>query len=390
VAMATPSTGLFPTHAAVAGAMEPRGDATAKRRAWLFNPVVDFLGLGGGSLVVMALIAALLPKTPEARATLAAITFFVAHAINNPHFAHSYQIFYRDFARKAFGDTTPPVLRLRYIVAGIAVPAALAIFFAVAIPLGDVRLLGLAGNAMMLLVGWHYAKQGYGMLMVDAAFKRQVFQPAERKALLLNTHVGWVVFWLTANAVLSQRSLWGVSYYMLDVPTELMWAGLAVLALTTLRTAAILARKARREGTLPWNGLIAYTSALYIWLFTFQDPLLLLVVPAFHSLQYLMVVWRYQLNVAHGEARKAPPIRRPASRAWMHLGAFAVVGIVFGFAGFWAVPSILAVTMPYDKAIFGTTLFFFVGWVFINVHHYFLDTVMWRRENAETRTYLFG
>ena len=28
--------------------------------------------------------------------------------------------------------------------------------------------------------------------------------------------------------------------------------------------------------------------------------------------------------------------------------------------------------------------------LFINVHHYFLDSVMWRRENPDTRRFLFS
>jgi hypothetical protein len=35
-------------------------------------------------------------------------------------------------------------------------------------------------------------------------------------------------------------------------------------------------------------------------------------------------------------------------------------------------------------------MFLFVFWICINVHHYFLDNVMWRRENPDTRKYLFG
>ena len=34
-------------------------------------------------------------------------------------------------------------------------------------------------------------------------------------------------------------------------------------------------------------------------------------------------------------------------------------------------------------------MFLFVFWIFINVHHYFLDNVMWRRENPDTKKYLF-
>lgn len=35
-------------------------------------------------------------------------------------------------------------------------------------------------------------------------------------------------------------------------------------------------------------------------------------------------------------------------------------------------------------------MFLFVFWIFINVHHYFLDNVIWRAENPETRQHLFA
>ena len=34
--------------------------------------------------------------------------------------------------------------------------------------------------------------------------------------------------------------------------------------------------------------------------------------------------------------------------------------------------------------------FLFIGWTFINIHHYFIDNVIWRRDNPEARRYLFG
>jgi hypothetical protein len=33
----------------------------------------------------------------------------------------------------------------------------------------------------------------------------------------------------------------------------------------------------------------------------------------------------------------------------------------------------------------GATPYFAAFFVFVNVHHYFMDTVLWRRENPETR-----
>jgi len=29
-------------------------------------------------------------------------------------------------------------------------------------------------------------------------------------------------------------------------------------------------------------------------------------------------------------------------------------------------------------------------WVFINIHHYFIDNVIWRRENTDVSKYLFS
>ena len=39
--------------------------------------------------------------------------------------------------------------------------------------------------------------------------------------------------------------------------------------------------------------------------------------------------------------------------------------------------------------VLGSSLFFFIVLIFINVHHYFLDNVMWRRGNPEVAKYLF-
>jgi hypothetical protein len=69
---------------------------------------------------------------------------------------------------------------------------------------------------------------------------------------------------------------------------------------------------------------------------------------------------------------------------------FVLTGLLLGYLGFWGVPQVLDKLVPYDRVAFGGTMFLFVFWIFINVHHYFLDNVMWRRENPDTRKYLFS
>ncbi|TIN05539.1 MAG: hypothetical protein E5Y14_32990, partial [Mesorhizobium sp.] len=68
---------------------------------------------------------------------------------------------------------------------------------------------------------------------------------------------------------------------------------------------------------------------------------------------------------------------------------FIIIGSILGILGFWLVPIALSALIPYNKEVLGSSLFLFIAWIFINVHHYFLDNVMWRRGNPEVSKYLF-
>ena len=387
--------------AMVTGARSAHSGNRAARSRWLFGPWIDFLTLGGGSFIVLAAMAAFFPEDEASRVALAGVMLFLAHFVNHPHFAHSYQFFYNEFARKAFSPES--TLAARYRFAGIMVPAVLITFFAVALAQGSIALLGLAANVMFFTVGWHYAKQGYGILMLDAALKGIRFDANERRRLLWNTHLVWVTYWLLANDALKEKELWGISYYLLDVPDSLIVAMVTLVAVSTLSVARDLFAHWRAERTLPVNGLVAYLAAVYVWLAVGRlDPVLLLVVPFFHSLQYIAVVWRYQLNVHSGHAASgsAPGASRAAVgedgwRRWLRsapvgLARFAIAGGILGAAGFWWAPVAANALSGYDRAVFGATLFLFIGWTFINIHHYFIDNVIWRRENPETRRHLFS
>jgi hypothetical protein len=100
--------------------------STPQRRA-LHSPLIDFLLLGGASLFILPL-AGLMPHEYAPHALLFAA--FMSLWINYPHFAHSYQIFYRDFANKLKGNGYAQHLRWRYAFAGIAVPITMAAAFA--------------------------------------------------------------------------------------------------------------------------------------------------------------------------------------------------------------------------------------------------------------------
>lgn len=364
-------------------------------RRYLFGPVVDFLCLGGSSFLILPLLM-LVPVEPY-KAQVASLMLILAHAINHPHFAHSYQLFYRGFRAKAFTRGLGAGMQARYILAGILVPIGLAGFFAYCIFAGDVGLLGQGANIMALFVGWHYVKQGYGMLMLDAVLKRRFFNDGEKKLLLINSYAVWAAAWLSANRYVRTNELFGLQYYTLDLPDPLVLAAQTAALLTSLAALWAFFTHWRNTGQVLVNGAAAYVVSLYVWLlFVHVHPLWVFVVPALHSIQYLIVVWRFELNYERDHVKKPEFRKRSLVRDLFgdnlaaHLAMFGAGGLALGFLGFWGVPLLLNVFVPYDQQLFGGLLFLFVAWIFINVHHYFLDNVMWRRENPDTKRFLFS
>lgn len=360
---------------------------------YLFGPVADFLMLGGSAFLILP---ALFFVPREYEGSLAATMVVVAYLVNYPHFAHSYQIFYRNFGRKARGDGYDRSLQLRYIFAGVIVPAIMALFFAYGAATSNTRLLGFAANAMFFFVGWHYVKQGYGMLMVDAVLKRKFFDNRDKKVLLVNSYAVWILAWLQTNTAVTAGQYYGLQYYTFAAPSWITDIVLAAAVASTAATLLMLASRWRKNGGgLPYNGIVAYVASLYLWILIARiNPLWLLVVPALHSLQYLAVVWRYQTNVERDvldAARDPEPkiLSVLGPRYKLRVWGFIIGGAALGYLGFWLIPFMLTALVPYDKQVLGSSLFFFIVLVFINVHHYFLDNVMWRRGNPEVSKYLF-
>ncbi|RWD43345.1 MAG: hypothetical protein EOS36_32635 [Mesorhizobium sp.] len=372
-------------------------DASATKAAapgkYLFGPVADFLMLGGGAFLILPILL-LVPL--EYEGLVAATMVVVAYLVNYPHFAHSYQIFYRNFGRKLSGKGYDRSLQLRYIFAGIVVPVIMGAFFAYGAATANTRLLGYAANAMFFFVGWHYVKQGYGMLMVDAVLKRKFFDDRDKRVLLVNSYAVWILAWLQTNTAVTQGKYYGLEYYTFAAPSWIANIALLAAVASTAVTVLMLINRWRKNGrALPYNGIVAYVASLYLWILIARiNPLWLLVVPALHSLQYLAVVWRYQTNVERDgqDAGKDPQPKilsflGPLYR--LRVLGFIVGGGALGYLGFWLIPFVLTALIPYDRQVLGSSLFFFIVLIFINVHHYFLDNVMWRRGNPEVSKYLF-
>jgi hypothetical protein len=138
----------------------------------------------------------------------------------------------------------------------------------------------------------------------------------------------------------------------------------------------------------PLSPLVGFLITIWLWtVYSSLDPLMMYVIPALHSIQYLYVVWLLKRNEAR-EAEGPPLFGKPTG---LRLGILAASAIGLGWILFRGAPELLdgALVMtsaPGEaQADLGATPYFAAIYVFVNIHHYFMDYVIWRRENPDTR-----
>jgi len=83
-------------------------------------------------------------------------------------------------------------------------------------------------------------------------------------------------------------------------------------------------------------------------------------------------------------------LARALPAPWTSFTFFVVLGVLLGFLGFYGLPRSFDSLVPYDRHLLGPSMFLFAFYIFINIHHYFLDNVMWRRGNPDVQQYLFA
>ena len=178
----------------------------------------------------------------------------------------------------------------------------------------------------------------------------------------------------------------GVIYPTLRHPFWLEPVTGVIFLLSAVLLVVALARKWRREGGLPLGPLVGFLVSVWLWTaFSGIDPLLMYLIPALHSVQYLYFVWLLKRNEAR--AHEGPPtFGRPPS---VVVGAWLFGSLALGWLLFHLLPDALDATLVYERAArlsdLGVTPYFAAIFSFVNLHHYFMDAAIWRRENPELK-----
>ncbi len=375
-----------PASEAIASAPEVRAEARGAR-------IAEWLLVGGATFVLLPL-AWLLRRAlglDAADYAFGFTMFYAAYVINDPHFAVTYLLFYKNVRRRALSPEVALAARVRYIVAGFVAPAALVVWAGCAIAFRSAQALGWMVQLMFLLVGWHYTKQGFGVFSVLSARRGVHVTARERGVILGHCYAGWAFAWANPATKAGEFEEKGVVYW---APAHPRWLELltgAALALSTVALVVLLVGMwMRTRRTLPAGPLATLLVTVWAWtIFSSIDPLLRYVIPALHSVQYLYFVWLMKRNEAR-EAEGPPTFGRPVA---VRVGALAVSALALGWFLFRGAPTLLdtAFAAPAHghhgsvAGPLGETPFFAAFFVFVNVHHYVMDGVLWRRENPDTR-----
>lgn len=379
----------------------------ARARA-LTTRFVDFWLLGGASLAVW-LVMVVAQGFRSAWAidqhfkNLTVTTASLALLVNYPHFLLSYKLAYtrgRAFVRLHWWQLVAVPLLLvvvfawafaRYDAPVAQMPAIVAVQRILA-PwgsnarvfsgprLGDL-LFGLTFNVMLFTVGWHYTKQVFGCMTVYAHFDGYPLSKPQRAIVKWALLSLWWLNFVYANATGAQQTFSQFQYYSFDVPgvlvpvtTALVAAGVALVAYAVFWT------NYRDRGVAPGLNMIVPFVALYVWWLpvTRQFEFYFLLTPLFHSLQYLAFVYKLEdvrmREAGHAELR----------------ATLLITGIVIaGWLAFEFVPNEVDTLLGTFQS-WQMFFFFTAAMLFINIHHYFIDNVLWRFKDPAVKQYLLA
>jgi hypothetical protein len=388
-----------------------------RSRNYLLSPFWDLLMIGGGAIGSLWLILWLIPsqrhaiEDPTRMALLGTVAQGLMFIVNYPHFMVSYQLLYDGYAKKLRRFESKPAMRWRYINAGLIVPALLVGFLAYAawrgVTRGEYALIGWGLAAMYFSVGWHYMKQSFGVFVMLSALKSIFYTPWQRRIFLWNCYVTWLYSWcigpLAPSAYIHNKGIHMAQKAAAAVvlpsapafvpPTWLQYALLALFLLSSLTTLGALLYSWKKQGKIPsFTALLGYSSMYYLLAFAnWMHPAWLLIVPFFHSLQYLLFVAAYRRGHYRQDLHLASTLPDPEKARKRLRGQherFYGYAFLLGILGFYLIPGLLdhySLSGKWLPASFFMTAFT----IFINIHHYFIDNVIWRKENTEVGERIF-
>lgn len=340
------------------------GEALPRPRS-ILSPVIDFLLVGGLSIIVFTPL--LLMNRVDLIMIGAGAQALLAGFINMPHFMASYRLVYRD--RESI---------LKHKWASIYVPAILLVYIGIALweAQSSTALVIVLITVSSTYLAWHYTGQVWGMMASYGYLGGVTFDKTER--FLVRTGLRILLVW---------HLTWFL-YTQLRDPSRVRGLYLVVSAGTAIAFvlgAIGLFKLWRRTGKVPPARALVAWLAIFVWYAMMaRDPKAIFWIQIAHALQYLAFPIRVEINRTVAQ-RKPSSLSVGAHMALYGLALVAVsyvVGVIVPGRAMDAVGSMFGEEPGKAAPI--------LILMFINIHHYFTDGVIWKISNPDVRKELFA
>lgn len=340
----------------------------------------EALVIGGLSMIAYFIIK--ITSTVQADDSTSWFIYYFSFVVNFPHFLVSYQLLYWDARERLFSN-------YRYIVASIVSPGILIGIILYGLTKPDAVVLGHLLNAMYFFVGWHYIKQTFGVVSVCNAHEKIFYNKTERFAVKGFLYGIWAMSWISLNTSGAQYAMEGISYTSFNLdPTWLEYTYYYLIAFAGLCLITGYQKYIREGKTISLSGFVAVIALVLWYLPVLNNPTFFLIVPFFHSLQYLYFVYLVKTH----EANTLVPDRSTASARkefFKKYYAYLTWPFITGAIFMWFLPRYLDQTGILRDNFASAAPFMFAFTIFINIHHYFIDHAIWRGDNPKMKKFLY-
>jgi hypothetical protein len=342
--------------------------APSPRSPYFVSAVGDFLLLGGASLVCFALTRLLADgvRTP----TVISLGATLSWVVNWPHFAATNARLYgsrenlRQYPVTAVGAL---VLVVAGVVASLASPDVIAPWWV---------------KLFMLWSPYHFSGQTVGLTLLYARRTGFAFTPAMRLSLSTFVFGSYLLPIVRFESSTMGSQYWDVAYPGLGVPAWTIDVVTAAMVAGALAFLVLSARRSLAEKRAPPPIVLLPAVAQFVWFLpggswaTFAE-----FVPFFHSLQYMLIAWALQLKQrldAGGRPGSGRFVLAESLRWYIHI-------VAGGALMFHVLPRFVA-----DVAAVPLGLSLAVVVAGVQIHHFFVDGVIWKLRSSSVRSPLSG
>ena len=234
---------------------------------YLLSPKTDWLTIGGLSVLLLPLVF-LIPSNDQLTENVGWFLYALAFVVNYPHFTISYQLMYGDYRHLLLKD-------FRFIWAGIIVPLIMVGYITVAHFTQSYDMLVYFVQFMFVIVGWHFTKQTYGVIMVTSTMNNYFYSKLEANVLKFNMYALWMTSFLYFNiGIHEQPDYWRIKYMSLNFPPEALYTAYVLTALSLLIGGVLMLKRilATKEWP-PFISIVGFLS-IYAWFLpSFYNPI---------------------------------------------------------------------------------------------------------------------